>query len=159
MSLGLINISEANSIAIHLCIWLALEEGNFNSTKLIAKRLGFSHAHSAKVVQQLVHAGILETLRGAAGGARLARPAEEITLLDIIVATGSYTSTDGCMLKSEVCQNSPCVLRRKLSEHNEGLVELFKNKTLADVAHNTNVANLHNPDLSPKNQETLKYIS
>lgn len=142
MPLGLINISEANSIAIHLCTWIAYCEGEYFSTKTIAGELGFSHAHSAKVVQQLVHAGILETVRGPSGGSRLARPADEITLLEIITASGGNHGVDGCMMKPEICNGRGCILHGKLKAVNDRLLDLFGGNTLADVVKSINQNNI-----------------
>lgn len=141
MPLGLINLSEANSIAIHLCIWIANTKSGFSSTKNIAEELAFSHAHASKVVQYLVHAGILETERGPAGGSRLARPADEITLLEIIIATGGNPGISGCMLKPEVCSGGKCLLHGELKAVNDHLLKLFGEKTLADVVKSINKKN------------------
>ena len=69
---GLLNVPESMSIALHTCLWIADGERAFRSSPKIAKELGFSYNHFAKVVQKLVHAGLLETERGPRGGIRLA---------------------------------------------------------------------------------------
>ena len=70
--LGLLNISEAMSIALHTCACLAADADHFRSARAISKEMGFSPHHFAKVVQQLARAGLLETERGPSGGAKLA---------------------------------------------------------------------------------------
>ncbi len=131
--LGLLNISEAMSIALHTCACLAAEPETFHSARTISKRMGFSTNHFAKVVQQLAHAGLLETERGPSGGAKLARPAEKITLLDIYVAAGGTPTYTGCLLKSNVCDGKSCALGKMMTRENRRLVALLKNVTLADV--------------------------
>ncbi|NLN03005.1 MAG: Rrf2 family transcriptional regulator, partial [Lentisphaerae bacterium] len=56
--LGLLNISEAMSIAPHTRVILADQPGQKLSAREISKRLGFSAHHFAKVAQQLVRANI-----------------------------------------------------------------------------------------------------
>ena len=132
--LGLLNISEAMSIALHTCVWLADGGARFSSVRTICEDLGFSPNHSAKVVQQLVRAGILETERGPAGGARLARPAAEITALQVHAAVGGSPEYTGCLLKTGVCDGTGCLLGKLLAQENKRLIALLNRTTLASVA-------------------------
>jgi len=131
--LGLLNISEAMSIALHTCAWLADEPSRFHSARQLSERLGFSAHHFAKVVQQLARAGILETERGPAGGCRLARAPEAINLLDIYTAAGGNPNLKGCLLKRDVCDGDSCALGKLMARQNERLVKLLKTVTLASV--------------------------
>lgn len=131
--MGLLNISEAMSIALHTCVWLADGGEGYSSANEISKSLGFSVNHSAKVVQQLVRAGLLTTERGPAGGAKLAKQASKITLLDIYVATGGSPDFTGCLLKRSVCKGDGCLLGKTLRTENMKLVALLKRTTLAGV--------------------------
>ena len=131
--LGLLNISEAMSIALHTCASLAEDPERFHSAHQISDKLGFSIHHSAKVVQQLVRAGLLETERGPAGGAKLARPPEKITLLEIYVAAGGSPNYKGCLLKHDICRGDGCALGKLMSKENERLVALLKTVTLDSI--------------------------
>ena len=131
--LGLLNISEAMSIALHTCAWLADDKKGFQSARLISEKLGFSPHHSAKVVQQLVRAGLLQTERGPSGGARLARPPQDITLFEIYVAAGGTPTFSGCLLKHDICKGDGCALGKLMSEENERLVDLLKNLRLDSI--------------------------
>lgn len=53
----------------------------------VASEHGISKNHVMKVVNQLAHAGLLATVRGRGGGFTLGRPAEEITLGEIVRLT------------------------------------------------------------------------
>ena len=131
--LGLLNISEAMSIALHTCAWLADAPESFGSARTISEELGFSTHHFAKVVQHLVRAGILETERGPSGGARLARPPAEITLLEIYIAAGGAPTYKGCLLKHNICDGDGCALGTLMAKENKRLVSLLKAVTLASV--------------------------
>lgn len=54
------------------------------SVAKLSERNGIPEAALAKVVQQLVRAGIAQGTRGVGGGYRLARPASQVTLRDVI---------------------------------------------------------------------------
>ena len=110
--LGSLNISEAMSIALHTCASLAEQPDRYQSAREISERLGFSAHHFAKVVQQLVRAGILVTERGPAGG------------------SPDYT---GCLLKHEICKGDGCALGKLMAKENERLIELLKTVTLESI--------------------------
>ncbi|MEX2180729.1 MAG: Rrf2 family transcriptional regulator [Gemmatimonadaceae bacterium] len=52
----------------------------------IARRMGMSADHLAKVVARLAQCGYVETVRGRIGGVRLARPAEAISVGEVVRA-------------------------------------------------------------------------
>lgn len=131
--LGLLNISEAMSIALHTCAWLADDPSMLHSAKEISQRLGFSYHHFAKVIQQLVRAGILETERGPSGGARLARKPETITLYEIYMAAGGNPHYKGCLLKHDICHGDGCALGKLMAKENERLTKLLKTVRLDSV--------------------------
>ncbi len=131
--LGLLNISEAMSIALHTCASLAEDTERFQSAHEISDKLGFSAHHFAKVVQQLTRAGLLETERGPAGGAKLARPPEKITLLEIYIAAGGSPNYKGCLLKHDICGGDGCALGKLMSKENERLVTLLRTVTLDSI--------------------------
>lgn len=133
--LGLLNISEAMSIALHTCACLAEDPSRFHSARQISDKLGFSPHHFAKVVQQLARAGLLETERGPAGGAKLARDAGDITLLEIYIAAGGTPDHKGCLLKSNICDGTSCTLGKLMAAENKRLVTLLKKTTLASLVH------------------------
>ncbi len=130
---GLLNISEAMSIALHTCAWLADECENFQPARIVAEHFGFSTHHFAKVVQQLARAGILETERGPAGGCRLAHPPSSLTLLDIYVAAGGSPNYNGCLLHHDICKGDGCILGQLISDENQRILEMLKSITLDTV--------------------------
>lgn len=132
--LGLINISEAMSIALHACAYFADSPAQRHTTRLVSEHFGFSMHHCAKVVQQLVQAGLLETGRGPSGGAKLTRTPEAINLLEIYEAIGGKTQIQGCLLKPDICAGDGCLLGKLLREENTRLTNLLQSYTLKDIA-------------------------
>ncbi|RLD67358.1 MAG: Rrf2 family transcriptional regulator [Bacteroidetes bacterium] len=103
------NLSEASSIAIHSMVMVASSEGKTNVNE-IAKRLNFSKHHVAKVMQRLVKVDILKSNRGPSGGFSLAKPASEISLLDIYEAIEGRMVSYDCPLGYEECAFEKCIL-------------------------------------------------
>ena len=132
---GLLNVPEGLSIALHTCLWIADDERDFRPSPKIAKKLGFSYNHFAKVVQRLVRAGLLETERGPKGGIRLARDPKAITMLDIYEAAGGEPlRPHRCLLDPKICAGRACALGRLIESENDRLHQTMKKTTLAGLA-------------------------
>ena len=132
---GLLHIPESMSIALHTCLWIADCGREFHASPKIAKELGFSYNHFAKIVQRLVHAGLLETERGPRGGIRLARDPKVISLLDIYEAGGGEPlRPHRCLLDPKICAGRACALGRLIENENGRLYQTMKQTTLASLA-------------------------
>ncbi|MEU4714443.1 Rrf2 family transcriptional regulator [Micromonospora purpureochromogenes] len=80
-------MAEGVEWALHSCLNMTwLEPGRAVSAARLAAFYGLPTAYLNKQLQALVRAGILRSVSGPRGGFRLARAAEEITLLDVVTA-------------------------------------------------------------------------
>ena len=71
----------------------------------VSRREGISVPHAGKVLQMLRQGGLVKSARGQAGGYTLARPPEEILLLDALAALG------GRLYEAEFCQGHKGAVR------------------------------------------------
>lgn len=136
---SLIRVSEAASIALHACLWMARAPAEYCRSKDICATLGFSAAHFAKVMQALSRAGLVSSARGPTGGTRLARPPNQITLLQVYEAVGGPTQTARCLLAPDNCPAAGCKLGQAFARHNAELRQLFAATTLPALARNFKV--------------------
>jgi Rrf2 family protein len=94
--------------AAHCCVLLAAVPPD---RALPASRLAEYHAlpaaYLAKHLQALARAGIVETTKGPGGGYRLARPANAITLLDVVEAVQGPEPAFTC---SEIRRRGPAAV-------------------------------------------------
>jgi Rrf2 family protein len=88
----------------------------------IAEALGVSPSHLGKVMQRLVRAGILDSVRGASGGFTLAADPSSLTLLSILESVDGPVCGNGCLLGKPVCRGGRCALSA-LSEKVSGIVK------------------------------------
>jgi Rrf2 family protein len=72
--------------ALHCLLWLAPARETPASSRDLAELTGVSPALVAKLLPRLEKAGVLEAQGGIAGGYRLARPADEISVLEVVEA-------------------------------------------------------------------------
>lgn len=73
--------------ALRVLAYLARHPDRFVTIQEIAGHYGVSANHLMKVVQHLAASGLVVTLRGPRGGLRLARPAQEIRVGDVVRGT------------------------------------------------------------------------
>lgn len=69
----------------------------------IADTFSISIHHLRKIIQTLVAAGIIVTVRGAGGGIQLAKPAEELFLADLIRILEGPQEIVECIGKTGPC--------------------------------------------------------
>jgi Rrf2 family protein len=77
-------LQKSTQFALYAALELAREPERQLATAEIADLYGISGHHLAKVMRQLVRAGIIKSVRGAGGGYRLNVPANRTTLWDIV---------------------------------------------------------------------------
>ena len=92
----------------------------------------------AKIVQSLAHAGVVESQRGVGGGFRLARPADKITMLQLMEAIEGSIALKSCTENEPVCvwdqsRIENCTLCALFTEAQARIMDLFANTTLADL--------------------------
>jgi len=118
--------------ALRLLIHLAqASEGQRVQVPEVAAAHDISKSHLLKVANHLAHEGFVETLRGRGGGLRLARPASEINLADVICATEPGTTLvqcGGCGLTIGGCR-LPGIFNRAL----DAFLTVLREYSLADL--------------------------
>jgi Rrf2 family protein len=100
------------------------------ATSQIAEEKHIPPSFLAKIVSQLSVAGLLQTSRGARGGVSLARPAEEITFLEVVEAIDGPILLNDCVLDSASCTfGESCAIRPVFCDAQAELVARLKNTT------------------------------
>lgn len=96
----------------------------------ISRTYDVSHNHLMKVVNALAHDGFVETVRGRAGGMRLARPANTISVGEVVRRTEEGFQLADC----SGCALSPaCGLTGVLAEGMQAMLAVFDSYTIADL--------------------------
>lgn len=107
-------ISSRFTIAIHIfaCIGVFEREQKITS-EFLASSINVNPAIIRKILGQLKKAGLVKVARGS-GGASAARPAEEITLLDIYKAVDCIE--DGILFHFHENPNAKCPVGRNIHQ-------------------------------------------
>ncbi|MCS7253587.1 MAG: Rrf2 family transcriptional regulator [Armatimonadota bacterium] len=100
----------------------------------IALREKISKKYLEHIVSVLVANGFVRAVRGSKGGFVLAKPMEQIVVLDVIEALEGKLSVVECILLPEVCERSPdCVARMLWTKVNEAIRQTLRGVTLKDL--------------------------
>jgi Rrf2 family transcriptional regulator, iron-responsive regulator len=83
-------------------MYCAASDGSHVRVSEIANAYSISELFLFKIIQPLVEAGMIETLRGRNGGIRLAKPAADITLLDVVRVTEDSFAMAECFESGDI---------------------------------------------------------
>jgi Rrf2 family protein len=108
----------------------------------IARREGMTVPHVAKVMGMLRQHGLVESVRGRSGGYVLSRPAEQISVLDVLLSLGDrlfdaeycdrYHGTD-----DKACVHvEGCSIRSVWTRVESIVSEVLRRTTVADLKRN-----------------------
>ena len=121
--------------ALRVLMYVAVKEDGLSTIAEIAERYGISRNHLMKVAHQLGIAGYLETVRGRTGGLRLARPAADINLGDVVRYTEQDMALVPCMSPVDAaCAIRPsCLLKRALDRATAAFLGVLDEYSLSDL--------------------------
>jgi Rrf2 family nitric oxide-sensitive transcriptional repressor len=103
------------------------------STAQLAEVTHVPMNYLAKVLQSLAKADLITGRRGVGGGYRLARPASEISMLDVINAISPIERITDCPLKLENHSGKLCPLHTRLDEAARSMIDRFGDISLYDM--------------------------
>lgn len=144
----MLRITKLTDYATVVLTVLANEPEAVASAAGLAERAGLEAPTVAKVLKPLAQAGLVEAFRGANGGYRLARPAGEISLLEIVNAMEGPLGMTECSLHSGTCGiERSCNVRANWRRINDVVADALRDISLAHMLNDTP------PDASPLNRK------
>ncbi|MFA7148921.1 MAG: Rrf2 family transcriptional regulator [Syntrophomonadaceae bacterium] len=128
-------ITRQTEYAIRTMLELArAPRGEFLSTHFISEQQDIPEDFLKKTLKLLVLAGLISTQRGVKGGIALARPAGEITLVDIIEAVEGNIALNVCLAPGYNCPNQPgCPVSRSLARAQQAMLNELRKESLEDM--------------------------
>lgn len=109
----------------------------FISTQQIAETLNIPASTTGMILRQLNRVGLIETREGASGGVRLARPPEEITILDIFTAMEQERPLFQTNFQAKVAGETPskaqAAILQVLENARDALRENLRGVTVRDL--------------------------
>ena len=127
-------ITRRTDYAIRILMALARSGGGPVSVRVLAESQDVPYAFARGIQRDLAAAGLVESRRGAAGGAVLAREPGDITLLDVVHATQASSSCAVCTNDPTWCSRmNGCSVHRVWREADEMMAGYLGSKSLAGL--------------------------
>jgi len=145
------SISTKGRYGLEALLVLAIHssEGHVN-IKSIAERYGKSEAYILQIFLTLRKAGIVESIRGAQGGYRLAKEPAQITVGDILNVLEGPLAPVTCIIQDtkQPCDRyENCATRVVWEKIRDSLNKVVNAITIADLLQNYREANYRKVDL------------
>lgn len=104
------------------------------SARTIAERFHLPLELLAKILQQLARSGVIAAQKGTHGGYQLARPADAVSIADVMQAVDGPMTFTACSPRDERCEQfASCTIRDPLWRVRERILSVLQDVTLADM--------------------------
>ncbi|EJF81849.1 iron-responsive transcriptional regulator RirA [Bartonella doshiae] len=128
-------LTKQTNYALRMLMYCAENQGSLSRIPEIAKAYAVSEFFLFKILQPLVEAGFIQTVRGRNGGVKLAKPAAEISVADVVKVTEDNFSIAECFDTTE--SNCPlvgfCSLNITLKKALNAFFDVLSMTSLADL--------------------------
>ncbi|MDY8110825.1 iron-responsive transcriptional regulator RirA [Fulvimarina sp. 2208YS6-2-32] len=130
-------LTRQTNYAIRILMYLAAKPDRLSRLGEIAKSYSAPEPFMFKILQPLVAAGMVETVRGRGGGIRLARDASDINLREVVELTEEGFSMAECFESGSDCPLiHSCELNSALREALNAFLSTLGRFTIADLTKN-----------------------
>jgi FeS assembly SUF system regulator len=131
----MLRISKMTDYAIMVMVELHAARGEVLSAQALAERSHLELPTVSKVLKLLVKVGLVDSYRGANGGYRLERKAEDISVAEIIAAIEGPIAMTECSVQEGLCaQEAICSLRGNWQRISIAVANAMEGVTLAEMA-------------------------
>ena len=120
-----------------LRILRVLLDGEPHTVGQIAQDELLPQSFAYKILKKLNNAGLIEVIRGTAGGCKLASDLSSITLYDLMIAMGEHSGLSSCMDPDYPCSwrscHGRCTVHCKLMEIQKKLDNELRSYSLREI--------------------------
>jgi FeS assembly SUF system regulator len=130
----MLRVSKLTDYATVLMAALAELPAELASASDLAERARIELPTVSKLLKQLASAGLIESRRGVNGGYRLARPAAEISVLDIVTAIEGPIGMTECSVHEGLCSHEPrCLIQHNWRRISAAIGDALRGVTLDEL--------------------------
>ena len=127
-------LTRQTNYAMRILMYCAANQDRLSRIPEIAAAYSVSELFLFKILQPLVENGLVETVRGRNGGVKLGKPAQEITLFDVVRVTEESFAMAECFESDTECPLvDSCALNSALREALNAFFEVLGRHTIADL--------------------------
>lgn len=135
------HLTQYTTFALRTLQYVALRDPAVVTVEEVSKAHRISKAHLVKVSHELGQRGYIQTIRGRNGGMRLARPAEQITVGEVVRWTEAPLELVECFNSdTNTCPLlGACHLSRGIQRALRAFLSVLDDMTIADITINRGV--------------------
>ena len=128
-------LTRQTNYAIRILMYCAANPGRLSQVPEIASSYGLSEPFLFKILKPIIRHKFVESVRGRNGGIRLAKPASEITLANVVQITEDSFAMAECFEAegSDCPLIDHCALNRALAEALSAFFDVLDNYTVEDL--------------------------
>ena len=127
-------LTRQTNYAMRILMYCAANQDRLSRIPEIAAAYSVSELFLFKILQPLVENGLVETVRGRNGGVKLGKPADEISLFDVVRVTEESFAMAECFESDTECPLfDSCALNSALREALNAFFEVLGRHTIADL--------------------------
>lgn len=141
-------LSNSSKYAIKAVLFLALHSSEDSKVivKDISKPINVPQAYIAKLLQKLVQAKIVSSVRGAKGGFYLNESNLAHSIMSIVNVIDGEEKLNSCMMSLQKCnEEKPCPLHNALSSSRNQILISLRSKSIKDVVEEVKLGNAFLP--------------
>ena len=146
-------LSKTCDYGVRAALYLASQKDvKYVPIREISNNLNISFHFLTKILQKLTQQNIIRSFKGRNGGVTLARPADTINLMEIILAIEEPDFFQKCLLGLEHCfDEEPCPIHDEWNVIRKSIHAIFEHTTLAKLSEKihqdgTRLSDHHNKD-------------
>ncbi len=130
-----LQLTRGGEYAVRAMMYLARHPvGEVSSLHDICREQDVPESFLAKIFQSLTRAGLVASHRGARGGFSLARPADRISVREVVEAIDGPISLNACVLWPEECHRSAsCPMHTVWERTQERMMSVLDEVTLDEL--------------------------
>lgn len=135
----MLRISKLADYAIVLMTIFARQPAQLFSASGIAEQANLQTPTVSKLLKKMQKNGLLQAVRGASGGYRLAKPARQISLADVITAIEGQPGLTECSVVQGQCeQQGCCAVQANWKIINRVLLSALQSVTIEEMSQPLN---------------------
>jgi Rrf2 family protein len=154
----LLQVSRKVDYALRAMIYLAaLPEGAREPLQEVAQKNDIPKDFLAKIFKTLGDSGLISAVRGPHGGVAMARPASQISFLDVIEAVDGPVVLNVCLDDTKNCSlGTSCSMQAVWRAGQERMLDVYRATTLAELVAKPPVPLTHGATRLPLGRDAIE---
>ncbi|TCD48796.1 Rrf2 family transcriptional regulator [Chlorobium sp. N1] len=134
-------LNKKTDYAVRALLSLASSPGRYLSAKVIAAEQEIPYQFLRRLLQELIHHGLVVSREGASGGFMLKRDPDGVAVRELIEIFQGPVQVSECLFRKQLCKNrARCVLRHQILRIERVVQNEFEKITIGSLLRDLEAA-------------------